>query len=455
MAVWSLTELSSITLFDRIDGEYYLPEYISNQDALSKIETVPLPQWFFVSDGNHLSVAKHFSDSGEIPYYRGQDINDFFLENAVPVKIPERIYKTPMMQRSHFHTGDVLLSIVGTIGSLAVVPETIGAATGSCKIAILRSKGDCSPFVLSAFLISKYGQLQIKRNTRGAVQMGLILKDLSRIRVPNFTDFQQADIEAFIKQSISANRQSKTLYTQAQHLLESELGLDKMSFQKPVGIAARFSTVGLSDTFSAGRIDSQCFAPDALFFEKWLGRHAHCERLGHLLQNTAKGRQQAESSQGHTDYCSIKHISGREMVEVSKCFPSKDSPIARTNDLLLAITGATIGKIGVVKRYAQLAFSGDLLMLRATSEINPLYLLLALDHRIGQVQFTRWITGSTNGHLAPRDVTRVLIPRLGEILEGRIAKLVEKALSKKVESEKLLEKAKGRVEKLIEEAVRS
>lgn len=455
MAVWNLTELSSVTLFDRIDGEHYLPEYISNQDTLSKIETASLPQWFLVSDGNHLSVSKHFSDSGEIPYFRGQDITDFFLENANPIRIPKRIYETPMMQRSHFHTGDVLLSIVGTIGSLSVVPETIGAATGSCKIAILRSKGECSPFVLAAFLISKYGQLQIKRNTRGAVQMGLILKDLSRIRVPNFPDFQQADIEALIKQSISANRQSKMLYTQAKQLLEAGLGLDKMRFDKPVGYTARFSTVGLSETFFAKRIDSQCFAPDALFYERWLRSHVRCDRLGKLLHSTAKGRQQAESSQWNCDYCSIKHISGRELVGVSKCLLGVDTPVAGMDDLLLAITGATIGKIGIVKRYTRLAFSGDLLMLRAKPEINPNYLLLALDHRIGQVQFSRWITGSTNGHLAPRDVGRVLVPRLDESIEEQIAQLVEKSLSRRFESEQLLNQAKTRVEQLIEEAVKS
>ena len=42
-----------------------------------------------------------------------------------------------------------------------------------------------------------------------------------------------------------------------------------------------------------------------------------------------------------------------------------------------------------------------------------------------------------------------------ETLERRIAKLVKKYLSKRVESEELLEQAKSRVEQLIEEAVRS
>ena len=131
--------------------------------------------------------------------------------------------------------------------------------------------------------------------------------------------------------------------------------------QKPSGYVVRFSTVKLVETSSAGRVDAQCFAPDARFYENWLQAHARCDRLGPLLRVTTKGRQQADADEGSTDYCSIKHISSRELVEASKCFQA-DAPLARTNDLLLAITGATIGKIGIVKRYERLAFSGDLLL---------------------------------------------------------------------------------------------
>ena len=70
-----------------------------------------------------------------------------------------------------------------------------------------------------------------------------------------------------------------------------------------------------------------------------------------------------------------------------------DTATAKLDHLLLAITGATIGKIGIVKRYERLAFSGDLLCLRSAERIDPHYLLLVLDHRLGQVQFLRWITG--------------------------------------------------------------
>ena len=153
-----------------------------------------------------------------------------------------------------------------------------------------------------------------------------------------------------------------------------------------------------------------------------------------------------------TDYCSIRHIDGREIIDASKCFSQSDTPLARLDDLLLAITGATIGKIGILKRYDRLAISGDLLCLRTSEVIDPNYLLLVLNHEIGQVQFNRWITGSTNGHLAPRDVARMLVPRLSNETEAKIAELVKSSLSTRQESERLLEQAKSRVEQLIEEA---
>lgn len=230
---------------------------------------------------------------------------------------------------------------------------------------------------------------------------------------------------------------------------------DKLRFDKPVGYTTRFSVVGLSDSVSANRIDAQCFSPEAVFYEDWLLKHANCGRLSLLLSSTAKGRQQVETETGTTDYCSIKHITSREIVGASKAYPAAGTPTARKDDLLLAITGATIGKIGIVNRYDNLVFSGDMLRLRANGSIYPHYLLLTLDHHLGQVQFNRWITGSTNGHLAPRDVGRVLVPRLAPEKEEQIAALVAESLEKRQESEQLLDQAKSRVEQLIEEAMRA
>jgi len=324
----------------------------------------------------------------------------------------------------------------------------------SCKSTLFRSN-EADPYFLLAYLNSVPGLLCMLRRQRGAIQMGLNMEDLRTIPIPRFEEAVELEIAENVKTAHRKVLAFRERYNIAKKLFESKLGLDKLASQKPLGYSARFSAVDWSETFAAGRVDAQCFAPDALFYQNWLHTHAQCDRLSLLLRSTAKGRQQDDRADGSTDYCSIKHIDGREIVDASTCFSQPGTPLARSNDLLLAITGATIGKIGIVKRYECLAFSGDLLCLRTGELIDPHYLLLVLDHIVGQVQFNRWITGSTNGHLAPRDVARVLVPRLSDETEARIAELVKGSFSTRQESEQLLEQAKSHVEQLIEEAARA
>lgn len=458
MAVWSVAQSGDISIAGRIDSDFFHPEFLVLDEILHQLPTERIDRQFSISDGNHISISRHFTPQGEVPYFRGQDINSFFLENSQPIRIPQKVFDFPGMKRSHFFGEDVLICIVGaSTGTIGLVSEPDTPATGSCKIGIIRKKNGAviDPLYLAPFLMGKFGQYQVRRHSRGTAQGGLILIDLMKLSVPVLPWEQQQAIRALVSSSVTCNSVSRQLYTQAQQLLESELGLDKLRFDKPVGYTARFSVVGLADSVNANRIDAQCFSPEAVFYEDWLLKHANCDRLSLLLASTAKGRQQAEAETGTTDYCSIKHITGREIVGASKAYPSAGTPSTRKDDLLLAITGATIGKIGIVNRYDNLVFSGDILRLRANGSVSPHYLLLTLDHHLGQVQFNRWITGSTNGHLAPRDVGRVLVPRLAPATEEQIAALVAESLEKRQVSEQLLNQAKSRVEQLIEEAVRA
>jgi restriction endonuclease S subunit len=79
--------------------------------------------------------------------------------------------------------GDVLVSIVGTIGSVGLVTDRHGKLTGSCKLAIIRPHALPAEYV-AVYLASRPGQNEIERRIRGAVQMGLILPDMKEIPVP-------------------------------------------------------------------------------------------------------------------------------------------------------------------------------------------------------------------------------------------------------------------------------
>lgn len=458
MAEWNTISSSELVETYRYDAEYWREIYIENLEIVRRTQQNDLDTSFLrkvvkkvTGSAFYPSFVGYYSNDG-MPFLRVADLGNLFLKQNNLVRISPSVIKSHH-QVSTISPGDIVIAKGGSIGGACIVTNDFGESA-VCRdvIAVLTDPDLLDPYYLSVFLNTKFGQLQLERNKSQQVQAHLTFPAVEKLEIAFPKPEIQAEIRKIALLAYNTSNEAKAYYAQAQHLLESELGLDNLRFQKPVGYTARFSTIGLSDTFNAGRIDAQCFAPNAVFYETWLRNHARCDRLTHLLQRMTKGRQQEEATTGSTDYCSIKHISGHELTDASKCQPTGDTPLASQDDLLLAITGATIGKIGIVKRYKQLAFSGDLLCLNANSEINPHYLLAALDHSIGQVQFNRWITGSTNGHLAPRDVGKVLVPRLKIGIEARIARLVEESLRTRIESEQLLDQAKARVEQLIEEA---
>lgn len=452
MAVWSNIAHSEISKnFGRLDAEFFRPEFISIDRSLSRIPIATLQEVARKIDVGHVGpMVQHYREDGII-MLQTQNVKEFFLNLDHAIRITPEFHSR--LRKSQINKGSILIGRSGSFGSAAVYLEDSVINSADIIIVDIDDLGGVNPLFLVAFMNCRFGSTQLIRFASGGVQGHVNLAILEHFKIPLIEAELQQEIADIVSAAYEKSKSSEVSYGRATELLEHKLGLDTMRFDKSRAYLARFSSVELSETLAANRMDSQCFSPEAVFYERLLHESGRCDRLGTLVASFAKGRQQEESESGTTEYCSIKHISGREIVGASRTSAGQGAPKANLDDLLLAITGATIGKIGIVKRYEKLIFSGDMLRLRIRTDINPHYVLLVLSHHLGQVQLNRWITGSTNGHLAPRDVERILVPRLARKEEDEIAALVEESLMQRRESEKLLEQAKTRVEKLIEEAV--
>ena len=104
------------------------------------------------------------------------------------------------MKRSHLKKRDILLSIVGTIGKVAIV-TTNQEATCNCKLAILRQNEQMQPEYIAIYLKSKYGYNQIEKFKRGTVQMGYLLEDINQIVIPIVSQNFQQKIENIVMNS--------------------------------------------------------------------------------------------------------------------------------------------------------------------------------------------------------------------------------------------------------------
>lgn len=100
-------------------------------------------------------------------------------------------------------------------------------------------------------------------------------------------------------------------------------------------------------------------------------------------------------------------------------------------DILLAITGATIGKvIKVPSDIGEANICGDIARIRVDpTKANPYYVFAFLTSALGHRYLRSRISGSTNEHLAPQAIESLLIPMPSEATQLSIGREYEKSLT--------------------------
>jgi type I restriction enzyme M protein len=81
-------------------------------------------------------------------------------------------------------------------------------------------------------------------------------------------------------------------------------------------------------------------------------------------------------------------------------------------DILLAITGATIGKTAIFNDDKVVAICGDIAKMQPKNKDDIKSIRNFLNSYLGQMQIKKVINGSTNFHLSPKDVDEIVIPEL-------------------------------------------
>lgn len=464
MAIVGTVRAAGIATARRFDSEYFKPEYLLLSSRLKRLATEAVPTLCFVSDGNHNSMSEHFSSDPNVGprYLRGQDIGGFFLGETNPVYIPWPIFGS--LKRSHILPEDVLLSIVGTIGSLSLVPKDAPSLTGSCKIAILRPRKErISSEYLAAFLASRYGQFQIHRQTRGAVQMGLILEDMRFIRVPRLGAAEGA-IRQNVEKAYEALVQARTCYGSTQNILEEELGLDDIDLSHCVGYKTH-----LAELFHARRWDSEFYKPkyqrviDAVLKAK----KVKVERfvpVGQLVSYLTNGHTPLyhDLGVGEVLFLTAEHVSDFRLdfgTDKRILRLHHETELARTalhdGDILVTIKGK-VGNCAVVRNCPQAAnINQDVALIRLRNGIHPYFFAAWFNSLMGQQLVEQRSTGGINPFLGLGNLRGMRFPVLDQKEHDRIGDLVQETVENAYKAEReaadLLEQAKRRVEELIEQ----
>jgi hypothetical protein len=462
-------EVSEIRLSDleesfRIDAEYYRPSVLKLEDAITGIQhsTFLMSGQFVPGPFGSEFHVENYEDQSGYRYIRGKDVKPFFLQDEDNVYIPKVDFER--LQEFSLKEGDILISVVGTLGNASIVTSNTLPSIYSCKSTVFRSTS-VNAWFLVAYLNSSYGKQLLLRKTRGTVQTGLNLPDLKSVLIPKFSPEFETLVSRFVKSAQTKIQESKRLYSKSENILLSEL--DLLNWQPPEPLTYERKA---REAFKAKRFDAEYYQPkyDALF--ALLAAKGDL-RLGDYVTEPIKRGISPEYVEegGDTIVINSKHV-GKTHVEVEdnrrtmRVFLEVQDESAegvekalkrgevKVGDVLLNSTGMiTIGRCQCLLDDVSAVVDNHVAIIRPKQGIDPVYLACFLNTLPGQMQTERGWTGSSGQiELRPDVIADYRIWKAPPEVQQQIRSLIGQSHTSRKQAKRLLENAKRAVEIAIE-----
>lgn len=451
MAVWSEISTSTLVGALRLDAEFWQPKYLDKEKQIRSGDHTHLGALVTTfKKGIFYILAREYADQG-VPFYRSSNVGAILPNEDNITFITEK--KHSEEYKTALTTGDLMIVKTGKSGASVVFDESCNVSQDVIAAKTIRHR--INPYYLAVFLNTQYGKSEMDRWFQGQVQPHLSLEDARKIWVSLIPEDAQAEVERLVITSENARNHANSAWSQAQQLLESELGLDKLHFDKSVGYTARFSELELSH-----RTDAQHYEPRFTKLLKHLAKFS-TKRIRDIRRYNRRGIQPAYAENGthvvvNSQHLGAKHINYDGLQKTTeRAFSASPEAHIQPNDLLIYTTGAYIGRTNVYLDEAPAFASNHVNILRLSPGIDHAYMATVFQSIVGQFQTQKHARGSTQAELYPVDIDKFVVPFLSPDKQEEIGNLVRESLAKQRESTQLLSRAKSRIEQLIEDAVQS
>ena len=457
MAVWSEVNRASINEIDRFDAEYYKPEYIEISNTLNKINTDKLNSYIdFVQCGPFGSTIKNntYISDGVI-VARPFNVNSCVFEPDNIVYISEEDVNKKNL--SLYDDKDIFFARVGDIrvGILSKTNINKKVTISPNIIATRLNNKKIYPEFVVLFFNTMLGHKQIERALKVVAQPTISTELIRKLKLFIPSKQIQEEVSILFNKSLELKQLSQSLYTQAQELLERELGLDKLFFDKPLSYEAR-----LSEVVGNNRADADYYQ---IPFRS-LGNHLKnlntipLGKMATIIKGIEVGSDSYVESgipflrvsnikeKGISLGNSDKYISSR-LYSALKCYQPQVGELLLTKD-------GTPGVCYTVTDEIEGIVSGGIVRLQLHDNSFPKeYLSLVVNSRICKMQIDQECSGALIVHWKPNSIRKLKIPVLSDSTMKELGRLVSESKKALTESRQLLEQAKRRVEELIEQAV--
>ena len=349
--------------------------------------------------------------------------------------------------RTALRKNDVIISTVGTIGNCAVVDDSILPANSDRHVGIIRIQNDYSPYVLSTFLLSKYGRTQTLREATGNVQLNLFIYKLKELAIPQFSSSFQFSIEQIVKSAHAKLAESKSLYAEAEEILLSELGLKDWQPKNE-----NVSVKRLSDFASSGRLDAEYYQPKFDEIEEKIRKSSHKE-ISEVV--TLKDSYFSPLPKKLYKYIELANIGASGEItgfteDYGENLPTRARRIVHTGDLLISSIEGSLQSCAIVTGDYDDVLCSTGFYVVTPKLMNAETLLVLLKSDCMQSLLKKGCSGTILTAIAKDEFLKIPLPLLPESIQSLIAEKIQKSFDLRKQSKQLLEQAKRMVEEEIE-----
>jgi restriction endonuclease S subunit len=446
-------------LENRLEPFYYVPSIVELENKIREIANGKLNDYALKMSSGATPLKseeeKYYSNAENgIPFIRVQNLNDTNELSLDDLKYINYETHQNDLKRSQVTENDLLVKITG-VGRMAVacVPPLGFEGNTNQHLVVIKTKDRLTSETLATYLNSDIVEKLASRRSTGGTRPALDYTSLKSIPVIFKTEIVDLMKKA-VENKLQKETEAKQLLASIDAYLLEQLGIilpdkieEKNVFYVPFSKVQgnRFDPFYHKDEFEIN--------DDAVLKGKY-----KVETIKEICKNLIKGRLPKDSEKGGS--CKVVQINSVKIdgsIDLEDLLTAKpiftQNQLLQENDVLIVITGATIGKISFWQYEGEYYLGGDIVKFQCNEGVNPYYIYSYLRTQIIQTEIKRNITGATNGHLSPGDINNFQIPlpplEIQTEIANHIQNIRERAKTLEIEAKEVIEKAKAEVEKMI------
>ena len=446
---YSVVNKSKLQSNIRIDAEFYSPEFLVLEKTLNSHQTAPFSTYsVFVRKGIFDLSPDHYTDQG-IPLIRTSEIKDPQIDFSSTVFLNDKTHN--INKKTELNPGDIVFTKIGAyIGDVAILPKKYNKYNFSQNvIGVKLNKDKIKPGFLLAFLLSKYGNPQVKRITMLSGQGKLELEDIKNIKIAFIGDKIESFVDDLVLKAEDLKGKSANIYCKSNQILLSELGLLNWKHKHHLTFVKNFSY-----TKSVVRLDAEYFQP---IYEDIVGIIKKYKTGYKTLVDTViiKDKNFTPKNDVIYKYIELSNISANGNITgftqaTGKELPSRARRKVSFGDVIVSSIEGSLSSIALITDELDGALCSTGFYVVKSNDINSETLLVLLKSPVGQLQLKKGCSGSILTAIGKDEFERIILPNINPKVQEEIKKKITEMYNAKVSSKYLLDIAKQAIEIAIE-----